>query len=140
MTAPSPPGAGPVQLRFTALPEHVRTARLVTTAVARRTGLDDTALEGVRLAVGEACSRAVQRTEASTASGGGADLVALDLRLEGGALVVEVRDGAGAEDVAGDDVGLLLMEGLADAVAVTDGAGGPGGCVRLTWRLPPSSS
>ena len=48
-----------VELRFTALPSHVRTARLVAAAVARRCGLDEAVLDEVRLAVGEACSRAV---------------------------------------------------------------------------------
>ena len=49
-----------VELSFTALPAHVRTARLVATAVARRSGVDESLLDEVRLAVGEACSRAVE--------------------------------------------------------------------------------
>lgn len=48
-----------VDVRFTALPAHVRTARLVALAVARRTGVSEELLDEVRLAVGEACSRAV---------------------------------------------------------------------------------
>src|SRR5690349_12120355 len=48
-----------VELRFSALPEHVRTARLVAAAVARRARVDEAVLDEVRLAVGEACSRAV---------------------------------------------------------------------------------
>jgi anti-sigma regulatory factor (Ser/Thr protein kinase) len=39
---------------------HVRTARLVATAVARRSGVAESLLDEVRLAVGEACSRAVE--------------------------------------------------------------------------------
>ena len=49
-----------VELSFTPLPAHVRTARLVATAVARRSGVDESLLDEVRLAVGEACSRAVE--------------------------------------------------------------------------------
>jgi serine/threonine-protein kinase RsbW len=49
-----------VEVSFTALPAHVRTARLVATAVARRSGVDEALLDEVRLAVGEACSRAVE--------------------------------------------------------------------------------
>src|SRR6266700_3152475 len=49
-----------VEVSFTALPAHVRTARLVATAVARRSGVAETLLDEVRLAVGEACSRAVE--------------------------------------------------------------------------------
>src|SRR3954466_2772936 len=48
-----------VELRFSALPEHVRTARLVAAAVARRAGVDEAVLDEVRLAVGEARTRAV---------------------------------------------------------------------------------
>src|SRR5271154_3842930 len=48
-----------VEVTFTPLPAHVRTARLVATAVARRSGVDESLLDEVRLAVGEACSRAV---------------------------------------------------------------------------------
>src|ERR687886_485403 len=54
-----------VELRFSALPEHVRTARLVAAAVARRAGVDEAVLDEVRLAVGEACSRAVGLHQAS---------------------------------------------------------------------------
>src|SRR5438034_10593197 len=70
-TRPSPPGsrrsdAAPsqtmptVELTFTPLPAHVRTARLVATAVARRSRVEESLLDEVRLAVGEACSRAVE--------------------------------------------------------------------------------
>lgn len=44
--------------------ENVRTARLVAGAAARRTGIDEEVLEEVRLAVGEACARAVLRHRA----------------------------------------------------------------------------
>jgi serine/threonine-protein kinase RsbW len=49
-----------VEVTFTPLPVHVRTARLVATAVARRRGVAESLLDEVRLAVGEACSRAVE--------------------------------------------------------------------------------
>lgn len=48
-----------VELRIGALPAHVRTARLIAAAVARRSGVDDGMIDEVKLAVGEACSRAV---------------------------------------------------------------------------------
>lgn len=48
-----------VELKIGALPSHVRTARLVAAAVARRCGADDAMIDEVKLAVGEACSRAV---------------------------------------------------------------------------------
>ena len=49
-----------VEVTFTPLPVHVRTARLIATAVARRSGVPESLLDEVRLAVGEACSRAVE--------------------------------------------------------------------------------
>src|SRR5579859_1515657 len=70
-TKPSPPGSRrsdaaraltmpTVEMTFTPLPAHVRTARLVATAMARRSGVPEALLDEVRLAVGEACSRAVE--------------------------------------------------------------------------------
>jgi anti-sigma regulatory factor (Ser/Thr protein kinase) len=48
-----------IDVRFSPLTVHVRTARLVALAVARRARMDEELLDEVRLAVGETCSRAV---------------------------------------------------------------------------------
>ncbi len=48
-----------VELQFGALPLHVRTARLVAAALARRVGVEESLIDEIKLAVGEACSRAV---------------------------------------------------------------------------------
>jgi anti-sigma regulatory factor (Ser/Thr protein kinase) len=48
-----------VELRFGALPGHVRTARLIAAAICRRVGVPADMLDEVKLAVGEACARAV---------------------------------------------------------------------------------
>ncbi|MFC0005065.1 ATP-binding protein [Micromonospora siamensis] len=48
-----------VRLSFSPAPVHVRTARLVGVAVARRAGVREDLLDEVRLAIGEACTRAV---------------------------------------------------------------------------------
>ncbi|NUU25331.1 MAG: ATP-binding protein, partial [Streptomycetaceae bacterium] len=94
-----------VELRFTALPEHVRTARLVAAAVARRAGVAESVLDEVRLAVGEACSRAVGLTRQM-----GADApVTVTLDDGDGRFSIEVRDavpqpaavGAGASESVG---------------------------------------
>ena len=68
-----------VRLSFSPAPEHVRTARLVAVAVARRAGVAEELLEEIRLAIGEACSRAValHRTQ------GLADLVDVAMDDEG---------------------------------------------------------
>ncbi|MGQ7295219.1 ATP-binding protein [Quadrisphaera sp. KR29] len=131
-SAPAP--LGPVVLRFSALPEHVRIARLVTTSLARRAGLAGSDVEGVRLAVGEACGRAVQRSE----SAGTAEMVELTATTGGGGMVVEVVDHAGDDGVETEELAVLLMEGLADEVSVTAGPGGPGGTTRLSWSAPPA--
>lgn len=48
-----------IEVRFTPLTAHVRTARLIALAVARRARVGEDLLDEVRLAVGETCSRAV---------------------------------------------------------------------------------
>ena len=61
---------GTVALRFQPSPEHVRTARLVAVAVARRAGFDEARLDEVRLAVGEVCARAGRRCQAEGVTNG----------------------------------------------------------------------
>lgn len=119
-----------VHLRFSPLPEHVRTARLVATTVARRLGLTDDVLEGVRLAVGEACARAVQRSETLDEP----QPVEMELWDDGGRLVVEVRDRAALpRELVPGNLSLTLLEGLADRVELRPGPAGPGGQLRLEW-------
>lgn len=121
-----------VTLRFRPSAEHVRTARLVAVAVARRAGFDEARLDEVRLAVGEICARAVRRCESLDV--GEAVVVALD--DADGDLVVEVvdeADGSGDGGVAEEPVALALVRGLADDVGLLDGPGGEGGRVRLLW-------
>jgi Histidine kinase-like ATPase domain len=81
-----------VRLSFSPYPAHVRTARLVGVAVARRAGVADAALDEVRLAIGEACSRAValHRRHALT------DLILVELR-DDDQFVVRVTDRAPAD-------------------------------------------
>lgn len=58
-----------VAVSFTPLPAHVRTARFIVAAVARRAGVAEAILDEVRLAVSEACAVAVRlhRAHAPTA-------------------------------------------------------------------------
>ncbi|MEU6614428.1 ATP-binding protein [Streptomyces parvus] len=141
-----------VELRFSAQPEHVRTARLVAAAVARRAGVDEAVLDEVRLAVGEACSRAVglHRSHGITAP------VSVALTEEEKAFSIEVGDSvpgpgadpaeSGAGDASGagparadseadgegeDEMGLAVISGLVDDVEVRSGAGG--GVIRMSW-------
>ncbi|MEU2771516.1 ATP-binding protein [Streptomyces sp. NPDC007162] len=135
-----------VELRFSALPEHVRTARLVAAAVARRAGVDEAVLDEVRLAVGEACSRAVGLHQSS----GIAEPVRVALIEEEKQFSIEVGDdaprsapgdrtsGASAEadvETEEDEMGLAVISGLVDDVEVT--AGENGGLIRMTWPTVP---
>ena len=56
-------------------PRHVRTARLVAVAVARRAGVDEALLDEIRLAVGEACARAVGAASLARRAGPSGDVV-----------------------------------------------------------------
>lgn len=134
-----------VELRFSALPEHVRTARLVAAAVARRAGVDEAVLDEVRLAVGEACSRAVGLHQ----SAGITSPVQVKLVEEEKQFSIEVGDeapratpGDRASGGVGDDIeteedemGLAVISGLVDDVEVT--AGEHGGSIRMTWPTTP---
>src|SRR6266496_6705743 len=81
-----------VEMSFTPLPAHVRTARLVATAVARRSGVDEALLDEVRLAVGEACSRAVEAHRRYCP----AEPVRIEMTDQGERFVVVVSDHAPA--------------------------------------------
>jgi serine/threonine-protein kinase RsbW len=86
-----------VEMSFTPLPVHVRTARLVATAVARRSGVQEALLDEVRLAVGEACSRAVEAHRAHCP----AEPVRIELTGSRGRFEVVVTDAAARDDDAG---------------------------------------
>jgi anti-sigma regulatory factor (Ser/Thr protein kinase) len=129
-----------VELLFSAQPEHVRTARLVAAAVARRAGVDEAALDEVRLAVGEACSRAVGLHRLS----GVEDPVRVRLTEEEKKFSIEVADEVpgnasgsatdGGEDEAADDegeMGLAVISGLVDDLEVIEGD--KGGIIRMSW-------
>jgi anti-sigma regulatory factor (Ser/Thr protein kinase) len=128
-----------VELLFSAQPEHVRTARLVAAQVARRAGVDEAALDEVRLAVGEACSRAVGLHR----NNGVEEPVRVLLTEEEKKFSIEVVDEvpgnasgspSGSMDEAADDegeMGLAVISGLVDDVEVTEGE--HGGVIRMTW-------
>jgi anti-sigma regulatory factor (Ser/Thr protein kinase) len=152
-----------VELALAAIPAHVRTARLVAVSLARRAGLEEGDLDEVRLAVGEATSRAV-----------GLHVVAcpqepVRIRFsddEPGIFLIEVIDAAPSADPGLDNgpdenrhdlalaalaehgdalddsevgvlppaVGLAVIDGIVDDVSVSHG--GDGSTVRLAWAVP----
>jgi anti-sigma regulatory factor (Ser/Thr protein kinase) len=137
-----------VELRFSALPAHVRTARLVAAAVARRCGVDEAVLDEVRLAVGEACSRAVHLHRAHCPDRPVTVTLVDDATSFRIAVADEAPTGEAPEadfgdlaDVADLDnemvppgVELAVISGLVDDVSVESGRDG-GVVVRMTWPI-----
>jgi serine/threonine-protein kinase RsbW len=146
-----------VDVSFTALPAHVRTARLVALAMARRVGVSEDTLDEVRLAVGEACSRAVG-VHASLAPDAP---VLMRLSDDQRRFTVEVTDvgpldedpggsafgsldaatisnsvsGDGAIDALPSGFGLVVIGGLVEEVVVTGDERGTH--VTMTWPAGP---
>jgi serine/threonine-protein kinase RsbW len=155
-----------VEIRFSPLPAHVRTARLMAVAVARRSQVDESAMDELRLAVGEACSRAV-RLHRRFAPG---MPVVMSLSDDDGWFAVDVVDegpydaapyeeatelgvrldsaletGLVAPDELADGlpsgVVLAVIAGLVDAVSIAPGPG-RGTRVHMQWPAgkPPSDT
>ncbi len=129
-----------VELSFTPLPAHVRTARLIAAAVARRSGVAESLLDEVRLAVGEACSRAVEEHQLHCP----AEPVRLALSDIAGRFEVEVTDtsghgtgsrpgGRGGGDGAGlpAGFGIAVIAGLAEVVEISETPTGTS--IRMSW-------
>jgi len=145
-----------VEMSFTPLPVHVRTARLVATAVARRSGVEEALLDEVRLAVGEACSRAVEAHQAQcpaepvrielTGSDGRFEVVVTDAAITApdpaasapgsaaGWAGNGVANGDSAHTAGGfpqEGLGLAVIAGLADDVQFTRTSAGLS--IRMSW-------
>jgi anti-sigma regulatory factor (Ser/Thr protein kinase) len=141
-----------VELTFSPLPSHVRTARLVVVAAARRAGLDDSLVDELRLALGEACSRAVGlhvkhapkepvRVSVSDDATGLTVTVADRGPAAGprsGDLSAELFDSADddVDDIVDPDVSLAVISGLVDECDMD--VTGTGTTVTMRWPLPPS--
>jgi len=153
-----------VEMSFTPLPAHVRTARLVATAVARRSGVDEALLDEVRLAVGEACSRAVEAHQeycpaepvrvALTGTDGRFEVVVTDTAVQDGDAVGPGDGIAGGGGTAGGErpaaagkpgpqtvpaeLGLAVIEGLADDVEIARTKAGLS--IRMSWPSAAAAS
>ncbi|HEV8278645.1 MAG TPA: ATP-binding protein [Streptosporangiaceae bacterium] len=145
-----------VEMSFTPLPAHVRTARLVATAVARRSGVDEALLDEVRLAVGEACSRAVEAHQehcpaepvrvALTGTDGRFEVVVTDTAAQDAGAAAAPGGESGADAAGGErpasaakpgrqavpaELGLAVIEGLADDVKIARTKAGLS--IRMSW-------
>ena len=136
-----------VELLLAPLPVHVRTARMVGVAAARRAGLDDDYVADLRLALGEACSRAVALHVAHAVP----DPVRILVRDDPTGLIVTITDRGPAttatstdpvDSLFGDDgdllvpdVALAVLSSLVDDVEILPDSTGT--TVQLRWPLPP---
>jgi anti-sigma regulatory factor (Ser/Thr protein kinase) len=152
-----------VRLSFSPAAAHVRTARLVGVAVARRAGVAEDLLEEVRLAIGEACSRAValhrshgldDLVDVAMADGDRFTVRVVDRAANGAMITRSVRDDDDttvflsdpalplsappdllAEEAVAAKMGLALLAGLVDDLEVSALADGVGTEVRMSWPL-----
>ncbi len=122
-----------VQLTIPCRPEYVGVARLAVLGIASRMPFSYDEVEDVRLAVGEACTHAVERAGGGTATIRIVTTVALD------ALTIEITDDIAETDAAAPSeeaqllaeagvdqqgLGALLMEILVDKVEIETTAAG----------------
>lgn len=128
-----------IKLEFSPEPAHVRTARLVGVAVARRAGVSADQLDEVRLAIGEACGRAVARHQRL----GIRDAIEVDFS-DGEKYQVRVVDKAGDGEPAAEDddesrftvdVSATLLRNLVKDLVVRRSPTGPGTEVRMEWPV-----
>src|SRR4051812_45266957 len=138
-----------VHLAFTPDPAYVRTVRLVAAAVAKRAGVTDELLDEVRLAIGEACTRAValhrrhglrDLIDVSMTDGARFTIRVVDrgpiqsIGQEPGQITSEImaqvaaetgRAASVEEDLLMDGVGLALLTGLVSDFGVAAASDGP---------------
>jgi len=115
-----------VEVAFSALPIHVRTARMITKAVALRSGVDDPLLDEVRLAVGEACSRAVEAHQKHCPE----EPVVLNLTDGKGRFSVSVSDRV-PDEPEEDGLSMAVIKGLADELEIVSSENGT--TISMSW-------
>ncbi len=132
-----------VELHIGALAVHVRTARLVAAALGRRIGLDPAAIDEVKLAVGEACSRAVTVHHET----GAREPIVVRFQDDDAVLEVAVLDcGPGGEQLPtfsdsdqeyqlSPALGLAVIAGLVDDVTIGDRSAAGGTVVTMRWAV-----
>jgi anti-sigma regulatory factor (Ser/Thr protein kinase) len=152
-----------VHLAFSPDAAYVRTVRLVAAAAARHAGVSDKLLDEVRIAIGEACTRAV----AMHRRHGMPDLIDVAMS-DGGRFTVSVTDRGPFEsalkepgettkrimaevafetgrfvvdeDAVTADVGLALIRALGANLTVGPAANGPGTEITMWWPASRRSS
>lgn len=139
-----------LDIEFPAKPQYVRAARHTVAALARMRDADDELVEDIKLAVSEACTRAVATNQETASS----DPVRVQVYVQDNSLAVEVLDrGPGPErSVSGPPeeidtaelpfesaLAVPLIRGLVDELALTPRPGG-GTSVRMVVAIPAERS
>ena len=155
-----------VRISFTPDAAYVRTVRTVAVAIARRAGVAAELLDEVRLAIGEACTRAIGvhrragwadpievamslgdagRFTVGVIDRGSADAARKEQAGGAGEIVARATVAASGEDTGRSlldeelltiGVGLALLGGLAADLVVDDDPEGHGTQVRMSWPVP----
>jgi anti-sigma regulatory factor (Ser/Thr protein kinase) len=137
-----------VTLRLPPSAAHVRTARLIAAAMARRSGVGEEILDEVRLAVGEACARAVRMQERQgvvapvTVEFGETQRFRVSVidraKTGSGDELTAMANGASASvpwaDPSGDALGLALLGAVVQDLVVDQEVDG-GTRVTMSWPL-----
>lgn len=139
---------GIVTIKLPPKPDQVRTARLLAVSVARRAGVAETLIDEVRLAVGEACARAVQVHIAGDvtepvvvvlSNGLGFEVVVTDSATRTAAPVQRLPLGVhhrGEDDPA--SIGLTVLAAVVDDVSI-EAIAPIGTRVRMRWPIATSA-
>ncbi|MHB9133148.1 MAG: ATP-binding protein [Armatimonadota bacterium] len=134
-----------VELRLPNRPEFVAVARLAVAAVATRMAFDVNDIEDIKVAVGEACTNAIEH---GCPTAGGTEMVTLRCEIAEEALILIVKDPGdgfdpstatrqhrhGTVTLSERGLGMLLIEALMDEVDFTC-TPGDGTQVRMVKRL-----
>jgi anti-sigma regulatory factor (Ser/Thr protein kinase) len=151
-----------VHLSFSPDPAYVRTVRLVAAAVARQAGVAAELLDEVKLAIGEACTRAVavhrrhglaQPIDVAMSDGGRFVVRVTDRGPAEGArnepgeetsdIMAQVAAETGRmpvdEDLLTFGVGIALLTGLVSDLNVAEASDGAGTEVRMSWPTSPAA-
>ena len=110
--------------------EQVRTARLVTTAAARRCGVSEDRIDEIRLAVGEVIARSVVRQQRADL----ASPVVVDITDDNELFTVRVQE-ATSPEFSDEDGGLALSVVEALAFECEIQPAGSGCQIRMAWPL-----
>jgi len=125
-------GTAVVTLTIPCAPEYVGTARLAILGVAGRMGFSYDQIEDIRLAVGEACTNAIERAGHVPGLDAG---INIRCEIQAERLTIEIEDNVptmngdaagaeGEEDFSTQELGAVLMEILVDEVAIDTLPGG----------------